>query len=99
MNISKAELSTSIGIVLRDLRLAENKSIETLSNEIDIGYSQLSRIERGKINTSIYQLYRILTVLRIPMDTFLETLKMTIIKQRKSKRRSKRKKRKNEKGK
>ncbi len=93
MNISKAELCTSIGIVIRDLRLAEKKSIETLSEEIDIGHSQLSRIERGKINTSIYQLYKILTALNVPMNTFVKVLKSTIVKVKKEKR----KKRNNEK--
>ena len=56
-------------------------------------YSQLSRIERGKINTSIYQLYKILTALNVPMNTFVKVLKSTIVKLKKEKR----KKRKNEK--
>jgi ribosome-binding protein aMBF1 (putative translation factor) len=86
LNISKDELSTSIGKIIRDLRLANKKSIETLSNEIEIGYSQLSRIERGKINTSVYQLYKILSVLNVPMNTFLEILVLTIKKEKRKKR-------------
>ncbi len=80
LDVSKDELTISIGKVIRDLRLANKKSIETISNEIEIGYSQLSRIERGKINTSVYQLYRILSVLNVPINTFLKILVITISK-------------------
>jgi transcriptional regulator with XRE-family HTH domain len=31
--------------------------MQQLSNELGIEYIQLSRIERGKINTTIYQVY------------------------------------------
>jgi hypothetical protein len=86
LDVSKDELIISIGKVLRDLRLANKKSIETISNEIEIGYSQLSRIERGKINTSVYQLYRILSVLNVPMNTFLEILVLAIRKEKNKKR-------------
>lgn len=83
MNLSKEELSASIGDVIRELRLAEKKSIESLSNETGIGYSQLSRIERGKINTTIYQIYVILSALNVPMNTLLKVLVFAVVKQNK----------------
>lgn len=83
MNLSKEELSASIGDVIRELRLAEKKSIESLSNETGIGYSQLSRIERGKINTTIYQIYVILSALNVPMNTLLKVLVYAVVKQNK----------------
>jgi transcriptional regulator with XRE-family HTH domain len=83
VNLSKEELSASIGDVIRELRLAEKKSIESLSNETGIGYSQLSRIERGKINTTIYQIYVILSALNVPMNTLLKVLVYAVVKQNK----------------
>jgi transcriptional regulator with XRE-family HTH domain len=83
VNLSKEELSASIGDVIRELRLAEKKSIESLSNETGIGYSQLSRIERGKINTTIYQIYVILSALNVPMNTLLKVLVFAVVKQNK----------------
>ena len=89
MNLSKEELSASIGDVIRELRLAEKKSIESLSNETGIGYSQLSRIERGKINTTIYQIYVILSALNVPMNTLLKVLVYAVVKQNKKPKKNK----------
>jgi transcriptional regulator with XRE-family HTH domain len=89
VNLSKEELSASIGDVIRELRLAEKKSIESLSNETGIGYSQLSRIERGKINTTIYQIYVILSALNVPMNTLLKVLVYAVVKQNKKPKKNK----------
>jgi transcriptional regulator with XRE-family HTH domain len=37
-------------------------------------YSQLSRIERGKINTSVYQVYILARVLNVPVDSVFKDL-------------------------
>jgi ribosome-binding protein aMBF1 (putative translation factor) len=42
--ITKEELSVSIGKVIREFRLSKKMSIESLSNETGLAYSQLSRI-------------------------------------------------------
>ncbi|MBP5998877.1 MAG: helix-turn-helix transcriptional regulator [Sediminibacterium sp.] len=43
-------------------------SIEKLAYKSDIGYVQLSRIELGKINTTIYQVFRISQSLEVELN-------------------------------
>ena len=59
MALQKEELCNQVGSKLRGLRIEKQLSIEKLALDTGIEYTQLSRIERGKINTSIYQIYRI----------------------------------------
>lgn len=49
-------------------------SIEEVANEAGIEYTQLSRIELGKINTSIYQIYRIAVTLDIEIQELFNGL-------------------------
>ncbi len=70
MEYSRDHLTTCLGKTLRELRQRNKKTIEALANELNIDYSQISRIERGKINTSFYQLYRILHALNSNLDEF-----------------------------
>ena len=60
-------------------------SIESLSNETGLGYSQLSRIERGKINTSIYHIYIIVKTMNIPIKTILKSFVRAIMRSYKAK--------------
>lgn len=46
-----------LGAKIRELRKKKGLTMQQLSNELGIEYIQLSRIERGKINTTIYQVY------------------------------------------
>lgn len=84
-DLTKEELSNSIGKIIRELRVSKKMSLECLSNETGIGYSQLSRIERGKINTSIYQIYLIIKTLNVPINTLLEVLITDVIRSYKQK--------------
>jgi transcriptional regulator with XRE-family HTH domain len=59
MNLTKDELTRQVGAKIRELRLSRNKTIEDMALEAEMEYTQLSRIERGKINTGIYHLYKI----------------------------------------
>ena len=43
---------------------------EQLANELDIEISQISRIERGVINTSVTTLYAISKVLNVDLSEF-----------------------------
>ena len=43
-------------------------SMITLANVSDMEYIQLSRIERGQINTSLFQIYKITKALNIRLD-------------------------------
>ncbi len=61
---------------VREIRLSKNISMESLAFEAGIEYSQLSRIERGTINTSISHAFAIAKALKIePSDLF--TFKMS----------------------
>ena len=83
--LTKEELSNSIGKLIRELRLSKKMSMESLSNETGIGYSQLSRIERGKINTTIFQIYLIIKTLNVPINTLLKALIADVIRSYKTK--------------
>jgi transcriptional regulator with XRE-family HTH domain len=41
--------------------------MEKLALESEMEYSQIRRIEKGVINTTVYQIYRISKTLEIPM--------------------------------
>jgi transcriptional regulator with XRE-family HTH domain len=72
MGLSKEELCKRVGLRLRELRLDKGLTIEKLAHESGIEYTQISRIELGKINTSIYQIYHITITLDVPMrDVFI----------------------------
>lgn len=53
------------GSKLRELRIEKGFTQEQLANELEVEVSQISRIERGIINTSITTLYEISKVLKI----------------------------------
>jgi transcriptional regulator with XRE-family HTH domain len=74
MEISREQITYCIGKTVRELRKEKQKTIEQLANEINVDYSQISRIERGKINTTFYQLFRIVQALNIPFDEFASRL-------------------------
>lgn len=59
MSITKDEFCARVGYQIRKLRLEKQLSIEKLALEAGMEYTQLSRIELGRINTSIYQIYKI----------------------------------------
>jgi len=69
--MNKEVLIKKVGSNLRQRRLSKGISLIKLSNESGIDYSLLSRIENGKINTTIYQLYKISKRLDITMSALL----------------------------
>jgi transcriptional regulator with XRE-family HTH domain len=68
----KKELLIKFGGNLRKLRLEKGFSQEQLANELGVEVSQISRIERGLINTSILMLYSISKILKTPEAKFFE---------------------------
>ena len=58
-------LLAEIGNKIRSYRIAKGFSIEYLANESEVDYSQLSRMELGKVNFSISILFKIATNLGI----------------------------------
>lgn len=53
---------------LRRIRLNKKLSMQTLAHIINVEYSQISRIELGKINTTISTAYEIAKALEVPLN-------------------------------
>lgn len=58
------------GEKLRELRLSQGYTQERLANELGIEISQISRIERGVINTSVSTLFSLSNILGTPISDF-----------------------------
>ena len=74
MTLKKQELTQKIGFNIRKIRMSKGLSIKALAFEADIEYTQVSRIERGKINTSIYQIYLIAKALGVEYMALFEKI-------------------------
>lgn len=57
---------------LKSLRLKANFTQEQLANEIGVEISQISRIERGLIATSVVTFHDISKALNIPLRAFFD---------------------------
>lgn len=55
---------------LRKIRLSKGISMQNLAYTINVEYSQISRIELGKINTSISTVFEIAKALDVPIHKF-----------------------------
>ena len=67
-NLDRNTILINFGNKLRITRLAKGFTQEQLANELGIEISQISRIERGVINTSITTLYSISKVLNVDVS-------------------------------
>ncbi len=72
--MKKDEISQIVGAKIRKTRITKGLSIQNLAYEIGIEYTQLSRIERGKINTSIFQLFLISRALEVNFADIIQGL-------------------------
>lgn len=68
----KSEILQSFGKNLRNIRESKGFTQEQLANELGLEISQISRIERGVINTSIYTLYQISTFFDIDVNELFD---------------------------
>lgn len=66
--LSEKEFLIAFGKNLRSLRKSKGFTQEDLANEIGIEISQISRIERGVINTSISNAQDIAKAFSIPLS-------------------------------
>jgi transcriptional regulator with XRE-family HTH domain len=66
-----------IGSRLQELRLQKNLTQKELAFIVDIEISQITRIERGIINTSILNLMKIVDALEISMSDFFKDIEST----------------------
>jgi transcriptional regulator with XRE-family HTH domain len=63
---------TNFGVRLRKLRKQRGFTQETLANEVGVEISQISRIERGILNTSISLANTISKALDIPIKDLFD---------------------------
>lgn len=77
MGLTKEEVCKHVGSNIREIRVDKGITIEKLAHESGIDYTQISRIELGKINTSIYQIYILANSLEVPMNTIFSRLNST----------------------
>ena len=71
INIKNQEFISSFGKNLRKLRLKANLSQEDLANDSNIPLSQIGRIERGEINTTISTIHVLSKALNLsPTELF-----------------------------
>ena len=74
MPVNKEELIKKVGLNIRTCRKSKNISMERLALDAGLDYSQICRIERGVINTSIYQIYLISKCLDVPVILFFSDI-------------------------
>ncbi len=72
-NKAKKIILIQFGNTLRKLRLKKGLTQEQLANELGVEISQISRIERGVINTSITNLYAISSALNIEISELFDS--------------------------
>lgn len=70
----KIKIIKIVGSNIRSIRKKQNLTIENLAFKLGVEYTQLSRIERGTINTSLYQLFLISRVLNVSFSILFEGL-------------------------
>jgi transcriptional regulator with XRE-family HTH domain len=72
MKLTKGEVVMLIGSKVREIREKKGLTIAQLAFEVGIESKQLTRIELGQINTSLFQIFRITQALGIQMyEVFL----------------------------
>jgi transcriptional regulator with XRE-family HTH domain len=67
---SKESFRLQLGRNLRRIRTGRKLTIETLAFETGLAYSQISRIELGKINTTAFTIYILAHALKVNPDEF-----------------------------
>jgi DNA-binding Xre family transcriptional regulator len=71
---NKDQFAITLGQRIREMRIRKNLSIGQLALESGLDYTQLSRIELGKINTRVFTLYQISKALEVPLDVILKDI-------------------------
>jgi transcriptional regulator with XRE-family HTH domain len=71
-NEDKKELLLKFGKNLRKLRESKDFTQAQLANELNVEISQISRIERGLINTSVTTIFSIASVLKVSISDLFD---------------------------
>ena len=66
------DLLKTVGNKVRKVRISKGLSMEATANEANMEYRQLSRIERGEINTTITSLAKIADALKVNINDFFQ---------------------------
>jgi len=66
------KLMLAFGEHIRKLRKEKGMSMEELADAAEVEYSQIAKIERGKINTSISTAFRLSTALEVPLEQLFQ---------------------------
>ena len=69
---NKKEIIKTVGVKVREARTDKGLSIEKLAEQSGLAYSQIIRIESGKINTSIHQLFILANSLEVDITDFFD---------------------------
>lgn len=72
--LKRVDFAKSVGLKLRTLRLENKMTIEATAFDAGMDYTQLSRIELGKINTSFFQIYKISKSLKVSLVDIVNDL-------------------------
>jgi transcriptional regulator with XRE-family HTH domain len=71
---TKQKFKKLLGHNVRRVRVDRRLSVEKLALEAGLAYSQVSRIELGKISTSAYTIYVISRTLEVSPAVFFDTM-------------------------
>ncbi|NBO49046.1 MAG: XRE family transcriptional regulator [Chitinophagia bacterium] len=71
-------VALELGQRIRKARLQKDLTIQALADLVGIEYTQMSRIELGKINTSVLQVCKISRALEVCMSTLLKDLELNV---------------------
>jgi transcriptional regulator with XRE-family HTH domain len=72
MDISEETFILNLGVHVRQLREKKNMSQQDLANDCAIPKSQIARIERAKINTTVRTLIKLANALEIEPKELLD---------------------------
>ena len=70
--LNKKELNIEIGLKIRELRIEKKLSIQEFSDKLDMEYSNLIRIEKGRTNPTVSTLYNICQVLDVKLTDVVD---------------------------
>lgn len=73
INIKNDKAIKAFGRRIREIRLSQKLSQEELANLAEIPLSQVGRIERGEINTTLSSIYSLANALGVNAMKLLET--------------------------
>lgn len=72
INLKNKKLIVAFGKRVRKLRQEKGLSMRYLADLADVNYTQIAKIETGKINTTISTAYAISKALEVSLDTLFQ---------------------------